>query len=256
MLSAAVGIPLLLIVVVAGGRAYDVVLALVLAAAAIEFLLRAGLKPNEPLPWLAGATAGGLSLAAGASPEWTAALLTAFLVLSLLAALRSAATGPLECWSLSVAIALYAGWLGRYLALLRHGAGGREWVLLVLLVTFASDTGAYAVGKLLGRHRLAPSISPSKTIEGAVGGVLAAAVVAILLRAALGGHLRMAALALGVAVSVAAQLGDLGESALKRRLNIKDAGWLLPGHGGLLDRLDSLLFAGAMVYYAVQWVSL
>ena len=90
LLSAAVGIPLLLLVVVAGGRAYDAVLAAVLAAATIEFLLRAGLSPREALPWLAGAAAAGLSLAAGTS-EWSVALLTAFLALSLLAALQSRA---------------------------------------------------------------------------------------------------------------------------------------------------------------------
>ncbi|HTE84441.1 MAG TPA: CDP-archaeol synthase [Dehalococcoidia bacterium] len=257
LLSAAVGIPLLVLVIWAGGRSYDIVLALVLAAATAEFLHQAGLSPSDPLLWLTAATAGGLPLVIGARPEWTAMLLTAFLALSLVATLRFVSAGVFERWSLGVAVALYVGWLGRYWGLLRHGSSGRDWVLFVLLVTFASDTAAYATGRLLGRHRLAPRISPAKTVEGAVGGLAGATLVALLAGGILGlAQAPLRLLILGLLVSVAAQLGDLCESALKRRLDVKDAGWLLPGHGGLLDRLDSLLFAGAVVYYAVQWMSL
>lgn len=255
--SAAVGIPLLILIVVVGGRPFDAVLLLILATATAEFLHSAGVTSADPVLWLAVAAAGLLPLAALGPAGAIPLLLSAFLVLSLVAALKASAGGPVERWSLAVAVALYVGWLGSYFALLRHGPDGRAWLLFLLLVTFASDTGAYAVGRLLGRHRLAPRISPGKTVEGAVGGLLSAALVALIagsLFSLSGQPLRL--LSLGLIVSVAAQLGDLAESALKRRLDIKDAGRLLPGHGGLLDRLDSLLVAGTVVYYAVRWMNL
>jgi phosphatidate cytidylyltransferase len=257
LVSAAVGIPLLILTVFVGGRVYDVVLAVVLAAATAEFLYQAGVELRDPLLWLAAVAAAALPLAASEQGEPALLVLSIFLMLSLLGALKSYSSGKFERWSLSVAIAIYVGWLGSYFGLLRQAQGGRDWVLFLLLVTFASDTGAYAVGRLVGRHKLAPRISPGKTIEGAAGGLTAAALIAVLagrLLALPGAPARL--FALGLVLSVAAQLGDLAESALKRRLEIKDAGRLLPGHGGLLDRLDSLLFAGAVLYYAVRWMSL
>jgi phosphatidate cytidylyltransferase len=257
LLSAAIGIPVLVLVVVLGGRVFDGALALVLAAATGEFLIQAGLRPADPLLWLAIAVAGALPITATARPELTLALLPAFVALSLVVALKPVGPGSVDRWSLSVAVALYIGVLGMYIGLLRHSPSGRPWVLFLLFVTFASDTGAYAVGRLTGRHRLAPQISPGKTVEGAIGGLIFGALVAAIAATAL----RLTAppwvaAVLALLVSVAAQLGDLCESALKRRLGVKDAGRLVPGHGGLLDRLDSLLFAAAVVYYAVQWMSL
>jgi phosphatidate cytidylyltransferase len=256
-LSAAIGIPVLVVLVVAGGPAFGVALALILAAATAEFLLQAGIPVSDPLLWLATLMAAALPLTLITLPASAAALVSLFLALSLLMALKSTPAAKFDRWSLAVAVTLYVGWLGSYFGLLRFGANGREWVLFLLFVTFASDTGAYAVGRLIGRHKLAPQISPSKTIEGAFGGLVGSAGTAVLAAALLrlhGSPWRL--LALGLAVSVAAQLGDLAESALKRRLEIKDAGSLVPGHGGLLDRLDSLLFTGAVVYYAVRWISL
>jgi phosphatidate cytidylyltransferase len=257
MVSAAIGIPILVLLVVVGGRAFAVALSLILAAATAEFLFQSGIPARQPLLWLATLTAAVLPVALVVSPASSIPVVTLFLMLTLLAAIRLTAGSKFDYWSLAVALALYTGWLGSYFGLIRFGTNGREWMLFLLLATFASDTGAYAVGRLVGRHPLAPRVSPSKTIEGAFGGLAGSALVAILT----GSVFRLSTspwrlLALGVAVSVAAQLGDLAESALKRRLDIKDAGVLVPGHGGLLDRLDSLLFTGAVVYYAVRWISL
>jgi phosphatidate cytidylyltransferase len=258
LLSAAVGIPLLIALVLVGGRAYDAVLALTLAAAVAEVLVQAGMPATDLRLWAATAATAALSLSAAGPSELSAAVLTLLVIGTLTASLaRDGARERVEFWSLSVALPLYVGGLGRYLALLRHVNDGRSWVFFALFVTFASDTGAYAVGRLLGRHRLAPTISPGKTLEGVVGGLLAAAVAAPLLAQLL--RLSEPPLllgGLGLGVSVAAQLGDLCESALKRRLNIKDAGSLVPGHGGLLDRLDSLLFSSVLVYCFVKWMSL
>jgi phosphatidate cytidylyltransferase len=135
---------------------------------------------------------------------------------------------------------------------------GRSWVLFLLAVIMLGDTGAYYVGKSLGRKRLAPSLSPNKTVEGLVGGV-AAAVVGALVAARLflpDLNLLEAAL-LGLVLSLLGVGGDLFESALKRSVGVKNSSSLMPGHGGILDRLDSLLFSApallAYVRLSASW---
>ena len=127
---------------------------------------------------------------------------------------------------------------------------GRNWLLFTLAGTSASDTGAYAVGRLVGRHQMTPSLSPNKTWEGAAGGFVAS----VLAMMAVGALLDLGVAPwyhaiVALAVAVAAQLGDLFESFLKRRADVKDSGSIMPGHGGLLDRIDSMLFALPAVYY-------
>ena len=138
---------------------------------------------------------------------------------------------------------------------LRLDDAGLQWTALAFLVTFATDTSAYAVGRAVGRRKLAPSISPGKTWEGAVGGLVGAAAAAAALVVLLDGieSNLLPAIALGLGVGVAAQAGDLIESKVKRLADAKDSGRLIPGHGGLLDRLDSLLPVFPLVYYA-SWV--
>ena len=132
---------------------------------------------------------------------------------------------------------------------------GRNWLLFTLAGTSASDTGAYAVGRLIGRHKMTPSLSPNKTWEGAAGGLIAS--VAAML--AVGALLELGVASwqhavVAVVVAVVAQLGDLFESFLKRRADAKDSGSIMPGHGGLLDRIDSILFALPAVYYLLTLV--
>ena len=153
---------------------------------------------------------------------------------------------------------LYVGWLGSHLVLLRALPEiGEEWLLLAVFAVMATDTGAFAVGRLLGRHPLLPQISPTKTVEGAVGGLFAgfSAVVLINLLPDLDVSYWKIAL-LGLILPLLAQIGDLSESAIKRSLGVKDFSRLVPGHGGVLDRLDSLLFGVPTVYFFVQWVVL
>jgi len=146
----------------------------------------------------------------------------------------------------------YVGGLLAALPLL-HARMGSAWVALAIAVTFGNDTGAYFVGRAFGRHKLAPAISPGKTIEGAVGGLAASLAVVIAAR-----ELFMPALTLrdcamiGVPAAIVGPAGDLTESLLKRAAGAKDSGRLLPGHGGILDRIDALLFVGAYVgLYAI-----
>ncbi len=140
------------------------------------------------------------------------------------------------------------------LVLLRLDAG-LQWAALAFLVTFATDTSAYAVGRAIGRRKLAPSVSPGKTWEGAIGGLTGAAIAAAALVALLDGieSRLLPAVALGLGIGIAAQAGDLLESKVKRMAGAKDSGRLIPGHGGLFDRLDSLVPVFPLVYYA-SWV--
>ena len=131
-----------------------------------------------------------------------------------------------------------------------NGILGRNWLLFILAGTSACDTGAYALGRLIGRHQMAPVISPNKTWEGAAGGFVASvvAMLAVGVLLDLGVALWQQAV-VAVTVAIVAQAGDLLESALKRAANAKDSGSIMPGHGGLLDRIDSILFALPAVYY-------
>ncbi len=132
---------------------------------------------------------------------------------------------------------------------------GRSWLLFALLVTFAVDTGAYLVGRAVGRRPMAPSISPNKTWEGSVGGFVSAVAAALVLGLVfdLGIPVWQQAV-IGAVVGVVAQWGDLIESKLKRLADVKDAGSIIPGHGGLLDRLDSMLLSLPAVYFLVVTV--
>ncbi len=131
--------------------------------------------------------------------------------------------------------------------------GGPHWLVFVLLAAWLGDSAAYYVGRSLGRHALAPTISPKKTWEGAAASVAAAAVAGPLyLRHFLAAPPAWAvAIGLAIVVNMAAQVGDLAESALKRGVGMKDSGAILPGHGGMLDRLDGVLFAVPVVYWVV-----
>ena len=153
------------------------------------------------------------------------------------ALLRRSGLMPWLLASLAVAAFLAAG------LALRDLDNGLAWLSYAILITFASDTAAYAVGRLIGRHRLAPTISPGKTWEGTVGGIIGAAAVSTVFAwfIELDSLPLVAAIPLGAGLSVLGQLGDLIESWLKRKAGVKDSGNLLPGHGGVLDRLDSLL---------------
>ena len=151
---------------------------------------------------------------------------------------------------------LYLGLTLGMLSMTRLLPQGEWLIFFLLLVTWASDTGAYYVGTLFGRHRLAPTISPKKTVEGLVGGLIGAIIVAYAARwwflPELSG---LDCLILGTLLTLTGLWGDLAESAMKRSVGMKDSGGILPGHGGMLDRLDSLLFTAPVFYYYVSIAS-
>jgi phosphatidate cytidylyltransferase len=143
----------------------------------------------------------------------------------------------------------YVPFLATFVTMLLAAHDGPWRVFVFLLLTVVSDTGAYAVGWRFGRHKLAPRISPGKTLEGLAGAVAFAMIAgALSMRYLIDGGMWWQGLLLGLAVAASATLGDLGESMIKRDLGIKDMGTLLPGHGGIMDRLDSLLPTAPVVW--------
>lgn len=147
----------------------------------------------------------------------------------------------------------YVGGLLASLGRIHAGAHGGAWVLLAMWIAWASDTGAYFAGRFFGRHKLAPRVSPAKTIEGAIGGLIAS------LTGALAAHYwfmptlgLVDALLLAAVANVFGQTGDLVESLVKRSTGVKDSGNILPGHGGMLDRVDALMFTATACWVYIQ----
>ena len=167
--------------------------------------------------------------------------------------------GASTTWAYAVGGPVYVGFFLAHALMLRDLEGGadlgRNWLLFALLVTFATDSGAFFTGRAIGRRPLAPSISPNKTWEGAIGGFVLAVGIALVLGALLQLAVPLWQQALmGAAIGLVAQLGDLAESRVKRATGVKDTGGILPGHGGILDRIDSIVFTLPVVYYLVELV--
>jgi len=148
---------------------------------------------------------------------------------------------------------VYIPALFSYLLLIRAFPRGGEWLLFLLFVTWAGDSGAYFTGTWIGKKPLAPKISPNKTVEGAVGSFVTGIAVAVLCRALFLNAIPLAGcVLLGMGINVFNQFGDLAESKIKRAYRVKNSGTLIPGHGGVLDRIDSLLFAAPFLYYCLK----
>ena len=266
-LSALVFVPPLLIVLVLGESLFGALIAAFVAVAAWETarLLRGAGYPA--VPWLV--IAGALAVAADvASPSWLSGygdlLIAAAVVAAGIAAFSEKDTKVgFAAWMATAFGAVYVGLLA---ALVRLGlaapavaasapaaqlGGQRGWILLVILLVWAFDTGAYLVGIALGKRKFLAHISPSKSYWGLFGGLVACTAVAVAGFWALG-QPPVLGLALGPLVGLAAQAGDLAESMLKRAAGAKDSSALIPGHGGILDRVDSFIFAApvAALYVA------
>lgn len=181
-----------------------------------------------------------------------ATVLVAFVVFGFSDA-RPSATAAIALTLLGVV--WVGGGIAAFVLLRQIPEHGRLIVFTVLIAVFADDTAAYVVGRSIGRHKMAPRISPGKSWEGFVGGTVAAMAVAFFALYDQGYLTDLEALALGAAIALSSTLGDLFESAIKRDLGVKDSGRALAGHGGLLDRIDSLVWAGPAAYYLVLAVS-
>jgi phosphatidate cytidylyltransferase len=162
-------------------------------------------------------------------------------------------------WALTVSGGLYVGWLLSFFIALRTMPDGLAWTAAALLITWASDSGAYFLGRALGRHKLCPLLSPNKTWEGIaggfLGGIFAGGCVGALAMYWAGAIGVLPGLVLGVLIACVAPFGDLAISMMKREARVKDSSALIPipGHGGILDRTDSLMFAAVITYYFAVW---
>jgi len=149
---------------------------------------------------------------------------------------------------------IYVPWFLGHLVLIRLLEHGPEYIFLLAMITWGTDSGALFVGKLMGKRKLAPSISPNKTVEGALGGLILGVGLALLARLWFLPFLPFrATVILALVLSVAGQIGDLVESMFKRANQVKDSSQLLPGHGGILDKIDSFIFTGPLLYYSLTY---
>jgi phosphatidate cytidylyltransferase len=255
--TAAVAIPTLLaLIFLAPTWGWGLVVVVVAMLGLVEYLWMAfpGRAGDRLLGLLLGAAVIGAALRApGPGPLVTEALsgLVAAGLIYVVVLRADFERGLADLGLLAVGV-LYVGLLLPHFYWLRNLPQGPQWVTFVIAVGMAGDSGGYFVGHTLGRHKLIPRVSPGKSVEGALGItffslVAGAAGKLILLPDRRWGEI----LALSAVMAVIGQLGDLGESVMKRTFHAKESGWIFPGHGGVLDRIDSLLFPVTLVYYYV-----
>jgi phosphatidate cytidylyltransferase len=289
ILFSVVAAPLALFVVLAGGAPLAALLAVVSALGAWEFYRIARGSGNRPLDDVGIAIAGLVPLAVHAHYLGLVGFhlaLASVLALAILAAtiwLRGVDGRPLAAAAVTLlGVAYTAGMLSYGYAIRYHDvvrgydsvsirfaslgplqvpiAPGGVLLIFPLVLTWASDIGAYFVGRAIGGRKLIPSVSPGKTVAGAVGGLAASMIVSwiyarwVLVPVASLGFTPWAALGFGALISVAAQVGDLFESLLKREGGVKDSSRIIPGHGGILDRFDSLIFVLPVAYLLLGWL--
>ena len=264
VITALVGLPLLLLIIWAGFRFYliTVLASLVAVAGVIEFCGLATRRGGRPLTLFAVAWALSFLVAAHLVTRDISYYIP-FLAIAAIGLITSLGwlawrrrERVLMDWGYTLGAAFYVGWTLSHALLLRDLDQGFQWVYLALLSTFATDTGAFFVGRAVGRTPLAPAISPGKTREGAAGGFILGLAACTLLSSvfSLGMPVWQAVL-LGALIGAGGQLGDLVESALKRAAGVQESGVLVPGHGGILDRLDSIVFNLVVVYHFARWVA-
>lgn len=255
ILSAAVLIPLIAVTAWLGGWWFAGLVALFAALAVTEFYqLTRRLDPQPSAVIGTSLTVALVFAARFASSRVAPALFVITLGLLMVKyVVRQDYERFLGDWAATLAGSAYVGGMLSFYVLLRDLPQGLAWVAAAVVTTWVGDTAAYLVGTSLGRRPFFPRVSPRKTLEGAIGGIAAgtatgAAIAIYFLHVAW-----LPAVALGLLTALAGTFGDLAESLLKRQAGVKDSGNLIPGHGGALDRVDSLLFAAVVVYYFAIW---
>lgn len=257
IITAALGIPVFLYALWVGGLPWALFIGLLTALGCWEIarLLQPSKTTRTPEPLLI--IGGGLLFVwtAYVSPEtttnaWTLPLVCGIALAAFVREIFVSERKPILGVGGTLLGVVYVGGFFSHLILLREGPEGFWVTLAVTLGIWISDSGAYFGGRAYGRRKLLPAVSPNKTWEGALTGLLATCIFGALFAYLATDMTWLAGAVMGLLISVAGQLGDLAASTLKRESGIKDTGGLLPGHGGIIDRFDSLLFAGVVVYYS------
>ncbi|MFZ5634817.1 MAG: phosphatidate cytidylyltransferase [Bacillota bacterium] len=251
VLSALVGIPVLLAAVWYGSWAHFALTLVIMVLALFELnniFFRMDLEPSFPA-MTAGVLVLGVSAYRGGAEALGLVVTPVVVLLLLVGVVRYPALMPGDVLA-GLGGTLYIG-LFIYFYLIRTLSGGLAWILVMLVGTWAGDTAAYIVGKKMGRRKLAPKLSPGKTVEGALGGIGGSVLGSVLIYLFYRPAPLYAVVVLGVLVGLFGLLGDLFESSLKRTAGIKDTSRIIPGHGGVLDRFDSMIFTAPAVYYFI-----
>ncbi len=250
ILTAAVGIPFLISVIYLGGLFWQGLVVMLTAAALMEFFVMMRHKGFQPILGISAVVAFILLFRIQLAPYLPGLFLAGF-ILMILAVVMTYPRRNINDLALSLFGAVYTGYFFSYALAFNNSDNSFYMLLLVFVLTWASDVGGYLFGRLWGRHKLAPQLSPGKTREGAIGAVVLTILAALLYQKFIPTQYLTGAflVLMAVAASLAAQLGDLLESAIKRYFDVKDSGQLLPGHGGILDRFDSFMLVLPVVYY-------
>ena len=254
-LTAAVGIPLFVWIVLAAPRWVFVLLVVALSAAAAWEIMRLFERAGRPGYAALGVAGTAIVTASFEFPGFTALVLTVAVAVTLSAPIWTDSAGGLDKVTATLLPVVYVGWLLGHGILLGILPDSAQLILFLVGTTWAGETAALVIGSAVGRHPLAPVISPRKTVEGAIGQLAVSVVVAGVLGAWLLPQWSVGmTLLTGAVLGVTGQIGDLAESVIKRSLGAKDTGGLMPGHGGVLDRLDGLLFNAPALFYCASWI--
>ena len=263
IITAVLGVPLVIIVILLGNPLLSLFVAILALLGIIEFNGLARKRNLESsyllsIPWtLAFVLVTYLITQSVIGTEYLIFTFLTGLIISLIwLIIGKHKKNPYLAWSYSIIGPIYIGLFLSYIILTRDLAQGSEWVLVMIIGVFSTDTFAFFAGKTFGKHKLAPTISPGKTMEGSLLGFLAAPITVMLASFILNLNLEIwQSIFLGILIGIFSQIGDLIESYLKRLSNVKDSGHLIPGHGGILDRIDSIVLNTMIVYYFAIWVT-
>ncbi len=263
-MTAAVGAPLAIVFSLVGGIGFLLAMNLVIGVGLFEFYTMMEAKGIEPYKKLGVGAGLGVSWYIYFQGGLFASLFITLVLVGVMIMELTRRDSKLAVFHISTTILgiFYVAWLGSHIILLRRlgqsapgGDIGGWLVILAFALAWGSDTGAFFLGHAFGKRKLLARVSPNKSVEGAIGGVVSSLLVAIIARFTFVTYLSfLDIIILGIGSSVMATLGDLVESLLKRDVKIKDTSRALPGHGGMLDRFDSVLFVAPLVYYYLQFM--
>jgi len=257
VISSIIGIMLLIIVLASGKTFINIGIALIAFAALLELYSAVGLAKYLPLQTLGLAASFAFTYANSSDSNLLMPVLYVYIILLFLLYMMKSNSLKLSDISKMFFITVYVCFFIGHIVFIRKMPYGQYLICIVFLSAFLTDTFAFLAGKFLGKHKLCPEISPKKTIEGAIGGVIGSAIgvllYGVILQFVFHFQVNYILLAfLGVFSSVMAQFGDLAASVIKRQYSVKDYGHIMPGHGGVMDRFDSVIFTAPFIYFFVS----